>query len=132
MEITETKALIPEIDRDYLTAKQYKYDIAVVDGWVNLIIHEYLLPAAYTPRVVDLLIRLPPGYPNSHPDMFWTSPDVRLVSGNNWPMRADVPEQYAGRSWQRWSRHFSGEWRPGIDNLRTYLASIRRELEKGL
>ena len=35
--------------------------------------------------------------------------------------------------WQRWSRHFShGQWRPGIDGLESYLALIRRDLERSL
>ena len=35
-----------------------------------------------------------------------------------------------GQTWQFWSRHLNKEdWRPGIDNLRTFLAYIRAELK---
>jgi hypothetical protein len=40
----------------------------------------------------------------SSKDMFWTSPDVRL-GGGAYPTTADVHEHFAGKTWQRWSRH---------------------------
>lgn len=36
----------------------------------------------------------------------------------------ELTETYLGRSWQRWSRHIGNGWRPGIDDLRSYLAYI--------
>lgn len=53
--------------------------------------------------------------------------DVKLSSGA-FPNRADYYDPGAD-GWQRWSRH--SDWRPGIDNLRTKLASVRRELVRG-
>jgi hypothetical protein len=38
-----------------------------------------------------------------------------------------------GRSWQRWSRHFAaGQWQSGIDGLESFLALVRRELERSV
>jgi len=41
-----------------------------------------------------------------------------------------VTEQYLGRSWQRWSRHFAaGQWQSGVDGLESYIALMRAEFE---
>lgn len=127
---TSTPELLPEIDRDYLDDKGYVYSVIGESGVTNVIIDGYSLPEAYTPTECRMLLRLPAGYPNAMPDMFWTQPTIRLANGSM-PHRADVPENYIGQSWQRWSRHFEG-WRPGVDSLRTYMATIRRELAKGI
>ena len=122
---------LPEADREFLDEKGYRYTVENVGGFMHVIIHDFELPPAYTPRTCDLLIRLPPGYPNANPDMFWTRPNVKLAAGN-WPANADHLQDFSGSSWQRWSRHFpDGRWRAGIDGLDTYLASIRRELAVG-
>ena len=124
-------AELPEADRAFLTEKKLEYDVEQADGFLHVIIHGFELPPTYTPRTCDLLIRLPSGYPNGNPDMFWTRPDVKLLTGN-WPVNADVWQDFLNVRWQRWSRHFpDGRWRAGIDGLDTYLASIRRELALG-
>ena len=124
--------LLPEADVKYLSEKGYCCTIGAEGGVVNVILREYALPAAYVPEVCDLLVRIPAGYPNANPDMFWTSPDVRCRNGNC-PKTADTHETYAGRSWQRWSRHLPpGTWRPGTDTIQTFLRAIRKELDKGI
>jgi hypothetical protein len=129
---TQVLPLIPEIDAEFLAEKGYRYDLCQESGAVYVIINDYPLPAPFVPNQADLLIQLPAGYPNAKPDMFWTSPDVKLAGGA-WPKSSEVHENKRGRSWQRWSRHFpDNRWRPGTDNLRTYLAAIRAELLKGI
>jgi hypothetical protein len=124
--------LLPEVDLKYLGEKRYHYTIEGEGGVVNVTLHGYGLPAAYIPQVCDLLIRIPAGYPNANPDMFWTSPDIRCRIGS-YPKAADAHEVYAGRNWQRWSRHLpAGSWRPGTDTIQTFLRAIRKELEKGI
>ena len=124
--------LLPEVDTKFLNDKGQRYTLGAEGGVVNVILHEYELPAAYIPQFCDLLVRIPVGYPNANPDMFWTSPDVRCRNGN-YPKTADAPETYAGRNWQRWSRHLPpGTWRPGTDSIQTFLRAIRKELEKGI
>jgi hypothetical protein len=129
--VAETQ-LLPDVDIKYLTDKSYRYTAAVEGGAVNVILHGYELPAAYVPQVCDLLIRVPAGYPSANPDMFWTSPDIRCRNGN-YPKAAEAHETYAGRTWQRWSRHLPpGSWRPGTDTIQTFLRAIRKELAKGI
>jgi hypothetical protein len=121
--------LLPEDDIQHLTAKQLKYEVRQNSGELFVLIHEYSLPPCYAPTSCTLLIKLLPGYPNTNPDMFWTTPGVRLASGAV-PAAAEVIEVYDGTQWQRWSRH-APQWRPGVDNLQTKLRSVRTELERG-
>ncbi|MGJ5814464.1 E2/UBC family protein [Paludibaculum fermentans] len=124
--------LLSDEDRAHLELKGYEYDVSQTNGLVHVIIKNFNLPPIYTPNVTDLLLRLPPNFPLAKPDMFWTFPHVRLANGA-FPNRADQFDvSYQDRQWQRWSRHFEGNsWRPGSDNLRSFLATIRGELEKG-
>lgn len=131
MLVEDVEDLVPEIDRDFLVEKGYKFSARRVGADVHVVIENFPFPAAYTPRVANLLIILPAGYPNANLDMFRTIPDVMLASGG-WPKNADNRETYEAVSWQRWSRHFNSAWRQGIDNLRTFAASIKHELDKGL
>ncbi len=126
--------LLSEEDLRYLTGKAYQFEVTQAEsGLVCVVIRSFPLPAAYTPTLTDLLLRLPPNFPLARPDMFWTHPHVRLTSGT-WPKSADQFDvQFAGRQWQRWSRHFDATlWRPGTDDLDTFLGTIRRELQKGI
>jgi len=123
--------LVPEVDRDFLAVKGYMFSAKRVGADVHVVIEDFPFPPAYTPPSANLLIILPAGYPNANLDMFRTIPDVKLVSGA-WPKNADNREVHAGVSWQRWSRHFNSGWRQGIDNLRTFVASVRHELGKGI
>jgi hypothetical protein len=131
MEIDEIKKILPKPDVDYLISKGYQFDAHRNGDGVHVIIDNYNFPEAYQSRQASLLIILPAGYPNANPDMFWTCPDVKLINGA-WPKAAEHHETYNGRSWQRWSRHSTGQWRPGIDDLQTFLASVRKEVDKGV
>lgn len=125
--------LLAEEDAAYLISKGYDAEATQVDGLVHLGVRNFPFPSPYTPSHSDLLLRLPPNFPSAKPDMFWTFPHVRLGTGA-YPQAADQFDvQYQGRQWQRWSRHFAADhWRPGTDNLKTYLGTIRRELQKGI
>lgn len=76
----------------------------------------------------DILILLPPAYPDVPPDMFYAEPWLHLKNSERYPNQADHFHSFADRSWQRWSRH-STEWRPGTDGLRSHVRRIRTALE---
>jgi hypothetical protein len=97
-----------------------------------LIFHEFRLPAGFDREKSDLLLRLQPGYPDVPPDMWWFDPPVRRADGQ--PIRqTEIIEHYLGRGWQRWSRHLSaGQWRSGVDGLESFLALLRKELERSV
>jgi hypothetical protein len=118
-------AVLSEQDQTYLDSTGLSSTVEVADGFANVVLAEFPAPGL-TPDKVDLLVRLPFGFPDATPDMFWVSPALTF-NGAAIP-GTESTENYLGRSWQRWSRHIGGQWRPGIDNLETYLAYVRRAL----
>ena len=128
-----TSDLLADEDLLHLKEKAYQFEAVQDNGFVCVVIRNFPLPPAYTPGTTDLLLRLPPNFPMARPDMFWMYPHVRL-SGGAYPQTADQFDvQFQGRQWQRWSRHFGvSQWRPGTDNLKTFLGTIRSELMKGI
>ena len=123
---------LPDVDVSYLQSKGIEFTVIALVHETLLRIQNYILPDAYTPRQVELLIRLPIGYPSAMPDMFFTSPTVSLAKGGK-PMRTESIVQLEGMQWQQWSRHFTRSlWRPGIDNIGSYLSSVKIELAKGI
>ena len=105
------------------------YEVGGEAGFTLLQIKDYPVGAGLAPQRATLLLRLPPGFPDATPDMFWLDPAVSTAVGAVIP-GTQVREVHLGRAWQRWSRHIQGQWRPGIDNLATYLAYVRRCLDQ--
>lgn len=121
--------LLPE-DEAYLQRQQYSYSVAAESGYTCVVIRGYPLPAGYQVAHTDLLLRLPGGFPDAAPDMWWCNPEARLASGQ-YPPNTNVIEAYLGQTWQRWSRHYPpGQWRPGRSGLESFLATIRKDFEK--
>lgn len=121
---------IPEADRAFLSERGITYSVATESNMTCVIISSYQLPQGYNTENADLLLRLNPGYPDVPPDMWWFDPPILLADGR--VVRAtEVRESYLGRTWQRWSRHFSaGQWKSGIDSLQSFLALIQKELQQ--
>ncbi len=92
-------------------------------GWSFLVIAGYTLPVGFQPAAVDLLIKLPPGFPDAQPDMFWVSPAVKTAQGSL--PRATCMESLLGKEWQRFSWHLAaGAWKPGVSTLRDFMRCI--------
>jgi len=124
--------LLSEEDLQHLRDKGYEFSVSQDGGFVCVVIRTFALAARYTPNAADLLVRLPPNFPMARPDMFWTFPHIRLSTGGYPPQADQIDLTFADRQWQRWSRHLEeGQWRPGRDNLQTFLGIIRRELQEG-
>lgn len=99
------------------------------DGWTFLIVPNFPLPDAFTPRFARLLVKLPPLFSEAAPDMFWLSPQVNTMSGGA-PQGTSV-ETLLGTRWQRFSWHLlPGAWRTGSSTLRDYMRCVRARLEK--
>jgi hypothetical protein len=123
---------LPKADADYLTGRGIVHEIVTEGGMTCVVLRAWRLPAGFDRESSHLLIRLNPGYPDVHPDMWWFDPPVRLANGQSVPA-TEVTETHLGRTWQRWSRHFTnGQWKSGVDGLESYLALIRRDLERSL
>lgn len=121
--------MLSEADEEYLLRRGFEYEVIEEGQMFSLIILGFSLPEGYEPAVVDLLLRLPGGFPDAAPDMYWTHPVVSYVGGGA-PPTTGARRNYRGRTWQRWSRHLAVDWRPGVDNLQTYLRLIRTDLER--
>ena len=104
-------------------------EVRAEGGFVTVVIHDFPMPEGIEPRATALLLRLPPGFPDAAPDMFWVDPPVRGPGGSAIP-GTESTQTLLDRTWQRWSRHIQDQWRPGIDNLATYLAYVRRCLNQ--
>lgn len=91
--------------------------------WTFLVISGFKVPGGYAPGEVDVLIKLPPGFPDAAPDMFWVRPALKTPAGG--VPRATSTERLLGTDWQRFSWHLAaGAWKPGTSTLRDYLRCI--------
>ncbi|CDX38842.1 conserved hypothetical protein [Mesorhizobium sp. SOD10] len=121
--------MLPPIDKEYLQARAPGHSVSLDGGMIAIVIPAFQLPNGFTATAADLLLRLAPGYPDVHPDMWWFAPAVIRTDGQA-IVATNSQEDYLGRRWQRWSRHLNpGQWRSGIDSLESYLALVRMELE---
>lgn len=122
--------LLRDEDVQYLEGKGFNYEAHLEGGMIVLVIKDFELPAGYQPDRVELLVYLHPQFPQVAPDMFWTLPVVTYIDGGR-PAATEHMQPFLGRTWQRWSRHFTdAPWRPERDDLRSYLRLIRTVLER--
>lgn len=113
----------------FLAERWPGHTITQEGGSVVIVLPGYELPAGFEPRRIDLCLMLPFGFPETQPDMFWADPAVTLHGEP--PAATESTQQIVGRSWQRFSRHLpAGAWRPGIDNLKSWLSAIATILER--
>lgn len=123
--------MLSQDDEAALERRGLTYEVAARAGWTELIIRAFALPSGFEPQATDLLLRLPPGFPDAAPDMWWVHPHVTVSATGRPPAATEVHEiQADGRTWQRFSRHLQTPWRPGIDDLDTWLNLIERSLAK--
>lgn len=121
---------LPLNDQAYLEARGLTFETTSESNMTCVLLRGYPLPEGYDRSRSDLLLRLSPGYPDVPPDMWWFDPPVKLSNGRV-VQATECIEQHLGRSWQRWSRHFNQrQWRSGVDCLESFLALIRKELER--
>ena len=122
-------SFLPSGDRQYLENRGLLFEEVMDGNQKGVIIRGFQLPPGrFDIGQADILILLPPGYPDVPPDMFYLMPWVRLVQGARYPRAADQPFKFNSQTWQRWSRH-SNEWRPGMDGMWTMLKRVEYALE---
>jgi hypothetical protein len=125
-------ALLPESESTYLKEKGFEFEEVSEGGQIAVVIRGMpVSEALYGVTATDILILVPPGFPDVPPDMFYAFPWLKLTSTGAYPRAADVPHNFDGRSWQRWSRH-NAEWRPGKDGIATFLKRVSHALENSL
>lgn len=118
---------LPDYDVQYLTDRAIAHEVTTESGMVCVVLPGWKLPAGLSIAETTVLLRLAAGYPDVAPDMWWCAPAVSRADGSM-IQATDLTEQYLGRSWQRWSRHFAaGQWKSGIDGLESYIALMKSE-----
>ena len=124
--------MLPPNDTKYLAERAITHSVLPDANMTCVIFPSFSLPPGFDRALSDLLLRFSPGYPDVPPDMWWFDPPLRRADGRPIPA-TEVIERHVGRSWQRWSRHFAaGQWQSGIDGLESFLALVRRELERSV
>lgn len=109
---------------DALDDSGLDYEATPEGGHICVVLSNVELPSGYNTDRAKVLIRLPAGFPDAGPDMFWTSPILSV--GGVRPAGTEHDEPHLGQIWQRWSRHIGPHWRSGIDDFGTYLAYVRQ------
>ena len=120
--------MLPSADAAFLAERSLDHTTAVESGMICVVVPEWQLPSGYNVQQAALLVRLPTGYPDVPPDMWWFDPAVVRADGQRIPA-TDVTERHLGRNWQRWSRHLRpDQWCSGVDGLGSFFTLIREEL----
>lgn len=127
--------LLPEEHSEMLDAARLRWETVSNKGVKWLIIRGIPLPQAFVQEPTDVACQIPDGYPTTSLDMAFFSPAVRRKDGKS-ISRTEASAEIQGRSWQRWSRHYTTEnpWKPGEYNVMTHyllcLAWLDREARK--
>nr|WP_276978018.1 E2/UBC family protein [Ferrimicrobium acidiphilum] len=122
-------ALPPE-DMEWLESCGANFELVRAGSVLRVVLYDVPIPPGYQVDRVTANVRIEAGYPDTQIDMVYFSPG--LIRTNGRPIRATSPDQFDGKSWQRWSRHRTpaNPWRPGIDNLATHFALVHDWLER--
>ncbi len=119
--------ILPTKDRHYLKQRDVEFE-EIAEPQKAVVIRGIVLPQTlFDTTKADFLIMLPAAYPDCAPDMFYALPWLRLVDSGQYPKAADQPFDFAGKQWQRWSRH-NNEWRPAIDGIWTMIKRVEHAL----
>lgn len=121
--------LLP-IDREFLDEYGLTWE-AIVDGSQWVLIHDLPTPHGYNHPRVTAAIRIETGYPNTELNMVYFFPALARIDGT--PIGATEAQQpLDGKTYQRWSRHRTGEnpWKIGRDHLGTHVILIEDWLER--
>jgi len=122
-------SFLPSKDRCYLDERGVSYQEVEDVAQKGVILSEFALPAGkYQVAQADILILLPPAYPDAAPDMFYVVPSLAFAGTQSEPRATQARLNFKGQRWQRWSRH-NKQWRPGVDHLPTMIKRVEEALE---
>ena len=111
-------------DRTFLESKYPLHSVFAEGGHICVVLEAFALPDGLVPSVSDLLIRLPSGYPDRRPDMFWFSDAITREDGVK-PKAVGSKLTLQGRVWHRWSRHMKAEEWAVTSGLRAYVGYVQ-------
>jgi hypothetical protein len=96
-------------------------------------ITHWKLPPGWNKAETTVLVQIPPGYPVTPPDNFYTDNDLALANGQQ-PGNSSVNQLVASKMWRMFSYHVEGrDWHPHADplkghNLLTFLYGVAKRL----
>ena len=98
-----------------------------------LMFKEFPLPAGWDRESTDILVLIPPGYPETPPDNFYVPNGLRLQS-NTVPGNFAEGQEILGAAWAQFSYH-AETWTPthdlwNGDTLVTFMAAVERRLRE--
>ncbi len=119
-------SLLPQ-DSQFLDASGFCWH-TINDGKRWLVVDNYPLPTGYNVTTCRVAVLMSPDYPSAQLDMFYCDPV--LTANGALPPNTEANETVNGASFQRWSRHRSGEnaWSPTSDNVSTHFALIEHAI----
>jgi hypothetical protein len=125
---------LPPEDQQFLDEYGLPWE-TVVDGSHWVLIHGFPTQEGYDHPTVTAAIRIETGYPMAALDMVYFFPALARKDGKPIPA-TQASQQIEDQSYQRWSRHRTGQnpWKIGQDSLGTHIILIedwlQREFEK--
>lgn len=119
---TENEALNTDIER---LREEYEVDIKKEGNFTQVIVRDWSIPSdAYSKDETDVMIRVPQGYPQQHPDWVYVDDDLRLADGG-------IPKKHNRDrvdGWLALSWHLNNmddvAWVPYETDLKWYLDTI--------
>ncbi len=121
---------LPLFDEEYLNRTGFLWETINEGGLPWVLIHEYPVPNGYCQRTTSVALLISPGYPDAQLDMAYFNPALSRIDNKH--IGATCIQQIDGKSFQRWSRHRTGEnpWRPGIDDIASHMNLVAYWLER--
>jgi hypothetical protein len=122
---------LPEEDVEALNAAGFLWETIKDPSGSWLLIHGFALPSCFACAETAVAVSIPSGYPTTALDMAYFHPAVARVDGTRIP-NTEATVQIDGKSWQRWSRHYTSAnpWKPGEYNTITHLHLVRHWIDK--
>ena len=131
------KYKLPERDIAFLDSLGTKWEAGSEGGMGYVIIYNVGIDTDYytikgAGDKMNILLMLPPGYPNSQIDMASFYPHLQAADGHNIPNLHYTFYKVKGNEWQTWSRHRTGGdyWNPETDGIASHLAYIDLFLQR--
>jgi hypothetical protein len=120
---------MPEDDVEQLDSLGVGWETLKDPNGQWLLLHDFKFPRGYNYPSGSVAIQIPANYPVAPLDMAYFHPHLQRIDGK--PLRqTQCVMQVDGKSWQRWSRHYT--WIAGQHNVGTHILLVRHWLDHGV
>ena len=111
-----------------LSERWVEHSVSAEGGMVCVVVPRWTLPPGYNVPEADLLVRLPMGYPDLPPDMWWFSPLCFAPTEGRSPphkLQSTISGRVGSAGPAIW---VPNNGIPGVDGIGSFFALIRQEL----